>query len=112
MDKIKNAIQKLGYPTGDRYDRPSSTQTFPDGAHYRIEISGVERLANLEAMVDESEKRGVPVHRLIAMVGGPAQVPFHRVFKPKQVLNMPGLIQAKVLSEQVKRLSIGVRRQQ
>ena len=51
MDKIKTAIQELGYPTGDRYDLPSSHKTFPDGAHYRIEISGVERLANLEAKI-------------------------------------------------------------
>jgi hypothetical protein len=58
---------------------PSSPKTFPDGAHYRIEISGIERLANLQAMVDESEQRGVPVHRLIAMVGGPAQIPFAEI---------------------------------
>jgi hypothetical protein len=79
MDKIKEAIRNLGYPDGDRYDLPSSAKTFPDGAHYRIEISGIERLANLQAMVDESEKRGVPVHRLIAMVGGPAQIPFEEI---------------------------------
>jgi hypothetical protein len=79
MDKLRTAIRELGYPDGDRYDLPSSSQTFLDGAHYRIEISGVERLANLQAMVDESERRGVPVHRLIAMVGGPAQVPFEEI---------------------------------
>lgn len=79
MDKIKAAVVKMGYPDGDRHDMPTSTRTFADGAHYRIEISGIERLANLQAMVEESEKRGVPVHRLIAMVGGPAQVPFEEI---------------------------------
>jgi hypothetical protein len=79
MDKIKEAIRRLGYPDGDRYDLPTSAKTFADGAHYRIEISGIERLSNLRAMVDESEKRDVPVHRLIAMVGGPAQIPFEEI---------------------------------
>ena len=79
MNGLNEAIQILGYPLGDLHEMPSSTHTFPDGAHYRIEISGIERLANLEAMIDESEKRGVPIHRLIAMVGGPAQVPFEEI---------------------------------
>jgi hypothetical protein len=79
MDKFKQALTDLGFPAGDLHDMPTSHHTFPDGAHYRIEISGIERLANLKAMVEESEKRKVPVHRLIAMVGGPAQIPFGEI---------------------------------
>ena len=33
MDKIAKAMEKAGFPSGDRYDLPSSTKTFPDGAH-------------------------------------------------------------------------------
>ncbi|MBU7044882.1 MAG: hypothetical protein HXS54_00480, partial [Theionarchaea archaeon] len=52
------------------YELPTSPLTFPDGAHYRMEISGVERLSTLEALVDEMEKRDVPIHRLISVVMG------------------------------------------
>lgn len=70
IQKIRKAMENHGIPGRDLYDLPSSPLTFSDGAHYRIEISGVERLSTLEALVDEMEKRDVPVHRLISVVMG------------------------------------------
>ncbi|UCF07375.1 MAG: hypothetical protein JSW28_06895 [Thermoplasmata archaeon] len=70
MDDIRKAMERCGVPGRDLYDLPTSTKTFPDGANYRIEISGVERLSTLEALVDEMEQRNVPVHRLISTVMG------------------------------------------
>jgi hypothetical protein len=72
---IQRALQDLGLPKNDLYDLPTSEKTFPDGAHYRIEISGVERYSVLEALVDEAEKRDVPVHRLICTVQGASWLP-------------------------------------
>ena len=63
-------LEKYGIPGRDPHDLPSSTARFPDGAHYRIEIAGIERASALEAMLDESERRATPVHRVIATVGG------------------------------------------
>lgn len=70
MDDIRKAMEKFGIPGRDLYDLPNSEKTFPDGANYRIEISGVERPSTLEALVDEMEKRNMPVHRLISTVMG------------------------------------------
>jgi hypothetical protein len=70
MDKARAAMEAAGIPGGDLYDLPPSTLTFPDGAHYRIEISGIERLSTLEAVVDEMDKQKTPVHRLICTVMG------------------------------------------
>ncbi len=70
MDAIKEGLTKLGFPASDAYDLPSSPYRFPDGAHFRIEIPGIENLESLEAMVNESEKRKVTVHRLVVTVGG------------------------------------------
>ncbi len=70
MDKIAQAIEKAGFPSGDRYDLPSSTKTFPDGAHYRVEISGMETPKVLAATIDEAKKQGVPFHRSISVVRG------------------------------------------
>jgi hypothetical protein len=63
-------LAEIGLPEGDAYDLPTSPLTFPDGANYRIEISGVERLSVLQALVDEMDNRGVPIHRLISTVMG------------------------------------------
>lgn len=70
LQKIRSAMEKYGVPGRDLYDLPTSPLKFPDGAHYRMEVSGVERLSTLEALVDEMEKRDVPIHRLISVVMG------------------------------------------
>ncbi len=70
MEKVWKIMEKYGVPGRDLYDLPTSKKRFPDKCHYRIEISGVERPSTLEAIIDEMEKRDVPVHRLISMVMG------------------------------------------
>lgn len=68
--QLDKAFDELGLPPSDNYELPSSTSTFADGGHFRVEIAGVERLSALETMLAESEKLNVPVHRIIATVGG------------------------------------------
>jgi len=70
LNKIRNFMEKEGIPGRDAYELPTSQKTFPDGANYRIEIAGVERASTMEAMIDESRKRNLAVHRVIAAVGG------------------------------------------
>lgn len=73
MPSIKDVsvmMEKVGIPGVDANDLPSSPKTFPDGAHYRMEVSGVERPKVLEAVIDEAHKRDVPIHRLISVVMG------------------------------------------
>ena len=57
MDKIRNEMEKLGVPGRDLYNIPTSAKRFPDGAQYRMEISGIERPSTLEALIDEMDKR-------------------------------------------------------
>lgn len=70
MQGLEQALSELGLPAHDHHHLPASGLAFPDGGHYRIEISGVERVSALETLVRESEREGVPVHRIIATVGG------------------------------------------
>ncbi|MGA7876189.1 MAG: hypothetical protein WCA08_11040 [Desulfoferrobacter sp.] len=70
LKKIREFMEKEGIPGRDAYDLPSSPKTFPDGAHYRVEIAGVERASTMEAMIDEARKRNVIIHRAVATVGG------------------------------------------
>jgi hypothetical protein len=57
-------------PTADDYALTASTKRFPDGGHYRLEISGVERVSTLEALLDESAKQDVFINRIVAFGGG------------------------------------------
>jgi len=75
MDEIREALEKIGIPGRDLYDLPSSAKRFPDGCHWRVEISGVERPSTLRALIEESRKRDVPVHRLISTVMGSTLLP-------------------------------------
>ncbi|MGM0603568.1 MAG: hypothetical protein ACQESS_09680 [Bacillota bacterium] len=70
LDTVSKYMEKAGIPGRDRYNLPDSNKRFPDGAHYRIEMSGVEGPEVLEAIIKEKNKRNVPVHRLISLVGG------------------------------------------
>lgn len=70
MRDVNRILEQAGIPGRDRYDLPSSEVTFPDGAHYRMEISGVERPPVLEALLSAMEEFQVPVHRIISMVMG------------------------------------------
>lgn len=70
MKDLERALDELGLPARDNHHFPSSPLRFPDGGHYRIEISGVERVSALESLIREAEREQVPVHRIIATVGG------------------------------------------
>ncbi|MFO7792191.1 MAG: hypothetical protein R6W73_04305 [Candidatus Saliniplasma sp.] len=70
IKEIKDAMEEIGIPSEDPKDLPRSEKTFPDGANYRMEISGVERPSTLEALIEERDKRDIPIHRLISTVMG------------------------------------------
>jgi len=70
LERVAKAMEKMGMAGGDAYDLPTSTKRFPDGAWYRMEISGVERPNVLEAVVDEMRKRDIALHRMISTVMG------------------------------------------
>lgn len=70
MEGLEQALERLGLPATDDRTLATSGGTFPDGGHYRVEISGVERVSALETLIREAERLQVPVHRIIATVGG------------------------------------------
>lgn len=70
LDGVGQMIEKAGVPGKDAYGLPTSSKRFPDGSWYRMEVSGVERPNVLEAMIDEMNKRHLPIHRAISVVMG------------------------------------------
>lgn len=79
LKEIEAFMEKLGIPGRDGYDLPSSGETFPDGADYRMEIAGVERASTMEALIDEMKKRDITIHRVIATVGGATYCDFQEL---------------------------------
>lgn len=57
------ALEAVGLPGADPGDLPASTLTFPDGAHFRVEIPSTEGPSALEAVLDEAARLRVPVTR-------------------------------------------------
>jgi len=54
----------VGLVDHDLGELPDSGKTFPDGAHYRVEIPSTEGPVAFEAVLEEAERRGVPVVRV------------------------------------------------
>lgn len=76
FSEIQAFMEKMGIPGRDGWRLPSSTKTFPDGSHCRIEVAGIEYPSTMLAMVEEAKKRRVVVHRAICTVGGSSYCSF------------------------------------
>lgn len=63
-------LASQGFLSADDYALTPSAKTFEDGGSYRLEVSGVERLSTLEALLDESQKQDVFINRIVAFGGG------------------------------------------
>jgi hypothetical protein len=57
-------LAALGLPAGDAHTLPTTSNRFPDGAHYRVEIPSVEGPSCLAAVLREAERLAVPVSRV------------------------------------------------
>lgn len=64
MENTRRVIEQLGFICKENYELPTSTKTFSDGAQYRIEIPSCEGVRSLEAVLETSQKLGVPIHRI------------------------------------------------
>jgi hypothetical protein len=60
---ISSFLTEQGFGASGDAGAPTSTKRFPDGAQYRVEIPSVEGPACLAAVVEESARLGVTVHR-------------------------------------------------
>ena len=68
LNDVRAMMEAVGIPGRDAYHLPTSGHVFPDGGHYRMEISGIERPQVLAALIDEMHKRQIAIHRLISVV--------------------------------------------
>lgn len=64
MKSSRASLESIGLPGRDLMDCPSSAKRFPDGGQYRIEIPSTEGPRALAEVLNEAQKRKVPVHRV------------------------------------------------
>jgi len=64
MSETRDFLRSIDLPPGDLNDLPDSTERFPDGAQYRIEIPSTEGARCLEAVLEEAARLEVTVHRV------------------------------------------------
>src|SRR5690349_3604200 len=66
----ESILAAQGLPTSDNHALPTSARTFADGGQFRLEVSGVERLSNLEVLLTEAKRHEVFIHRIISFGSG------------------------------------------
>ncbi len=64
MDKTRAYLTRLGLPGSDLWDLPTSHSTFPDGAHFRIEVPTVNSPEAATALVESARENGITINRV------------------------------------------------
>ncbi len=64
MSETRDFLRSIGLPPGDLNHLPDSPKRFPDGAQYRVEIPSTEGPRCLEAVLEETARLDVVVHRV------------------------------------------------
>ncbi|WP_114752679.1 peptidase [Pleomorphovibrio marinus] len=69
MDKSRAFLKKIGMPSGDAYELPTSKKRFSDGAQYRFEVPGIQGPKAMASLLDETVRLGLTVHRVTQTKG-------------------------------------------
>jgi hypothetical protein len=64
MRTSREFLESVGLPASDPADAPTSPRRFPDDGQFRLEIPSTEGPRALAAVLEEAQKRRVPVHRV------------------------------------------------
>jgi len=69
MERTKTFLTKLGMPSGDAYDLPTSAKRFSDGAQYRFEVPGIQNPGAMKVLLEELDKYKISIHRVTQTKG-------------------------------------------
>lgn len=69
FEATREYLKKIGMPTGDLYDMPTSTARFPDGGAYRIEVPTVNSAEAVAALLDTATKNDITINRVTETYG-------------------------------------------
>ena len=69
FEETREYVKKLGLPSGDLFDMPTSEARFPDGGAYRIEVPTVNTAEAVGALLDTASKNGITINRVTETYG-------------------------------------------
>ena len=69
FEATRKYLEKLGLPDSDLWDLPTSGATFPDGAHFRIEVPTINTAEAAAALVKRAEELGIQINRITETFG-------------------------------------------
>lgn len=69
MKEVREYLGKLGLPTGDLYNLPTSEKRFDDGGQYRFEVPGIQGPAAMKALLEALDSYEIQIHRVTQTKG-------------------------------------------
>ncbi len=69
FQETRDYVKKLGLPTGDLFDMPTSAARFPDGAAFRIECPTVNSSDAVSCLLDTATAMGITINRITETYG-------------------------------------------
>ncbi|MCX6071094.1 MAG: peptidase [Chloroflexi bacterium] len=69
FEETRAYLKKIGMPSGDLFDMPTSKSRFPDGGAYRIEVPTVNTAEAVEALLDTATKNNITINRVTETYG-------------------------------------------
>jgi hypothetical protein len=69
FEETREYVKKLGLPSGDLFDMPTSNARFPDGGAYRIEVPTVNTAESVAALFETATKNGTTINRVTETYG-------------------------------------------
>jgi len=69
FEETREYLKKLGMPSGDLFDMPSSALRFPDGGAFRIEVPTVNSAEAVAALLETATKNGITINRVTETYG-------------------------------------------
>ena len=69
MNETRKCLRKLGLPSGDAYDLPTSEKRFADGGQYRFEVPGIQGPGVMKVLLETIDSYGLHLHRVTQTKG-------------------------------------------
>jgi hypothetical protein len=69
FEEPRALMRQLGLPSGDLYDLPTSGRTFPDGAHFRVEVPTVNTAEAAKELLKTASKLNIVINRVTETFG-------------------------------------------
>src|SRR5690554_3319327 len=69
MKATREFLSKIGLPTGDAFNLPTSEKRFSDGSQFRFEVPGIQGPAAMRSLLEEIDNFNLVIHRVTQTKG-------------------------------------------